>query len=121
MLPEPTSETQVEFTPEFKRCLRTLAKRYPTIRSDLEPLIAALQSGERPGDQVGGVGYAVVKARAPNSDARRGRSGGYRVVYWVAEKQRVVLLTLYSKSDQADVSIAQLRHVLRAWEQDQPE
>ncbi len=33
---------QVEFTPEFKRNLRTLARKYRQIRSDVEPVINQL-------------------------------------------------------------------------------
>jgi len=40
----------IQFTPEFKRNLRTLAKKYHHIREDVEPVIAALQAGALPGD-----------------------------------------------------------------------
>lgn len=37
---------QVEFTPEFKRNLRSLAKKYKHIRSDVQPVIERLEVGE---------------------------------------------------------------------------
>lgn len=46
----------VQFTPEFKRNLRALAKKYRHIRDDVAPVIEALQAGEIPGDQIPGVG-----------------------------------------------------------------
>lgn len=46
----------VRFTPEFKRNLHALAKKYRHIRSDVQPVIDALQSGTLLGDQVPGVG-----------------------------------------------------------------
>ena len=104
--------TSVLFTSEFKRNLRRLAKRYRTIRSDLEPLIERLSAGDTPGDRVKGVGRVVVKVRLPNSDAGRGKSGGYRVVYYVRARDRVILITIYSKSDQGDVTTAQLRRII---------
>jgi hypothetical protein len=36
---------QIGFTPEFKRSLRMLAKKYRHIRSDIEPIIDQLQKG----------------------------------------------------------------------------
>ena len=36
----------VEYTPEFKRSLRKLARKYRSIRTDLEPVIKGLQAGE---------------------------------------------------------------------------
>ncbi len=43
---------EIHYTAEFKRNLRHLMKKYPTIRSDLEPLLLNLQSGETCGDLV---------------------------------------------------------------------
>ncbi|MEM1271781.1 MAG: type II toxin-antitoxin system RelE/ParE family toxin, partial [Bacteroidota bacterium] len=102
-MPSETPQVIVEFTHEFKRSLRHLARRYRQIRSDLSPVITALEQGETPGDRVPGTGFLVFKVRVRNSDARRGKSGGYRVIYYVALPGRVVLVTIYSKSDQGDL------------------
>jgi mRNA-degrading endonuclease RelE of RelBE toxin-antitoxin system len=102
----------VLFTAEFKRSLRRLAKRYRNVRRDVEPLVDRLAAGETPGDRVRGTGHVVYKVRVPNADARRGTSGGYRVVYYVQTAERVVLVTIYSKSDQGNVSAAALRRII---------
>ena len=59
---------EIHYTAEFKRNLRHLMKKYPTIRSDLEPLLLNLQSGEICGDLVQHIGYQVYKVRLPNRD-----------------------------------------------------
>jgi len=59
---------QVEYTPEFKRNLRALAKKYRHIRSDVQPLIDQLQSGEIIGDQVPRTRHAIFKVRIRNRD-----------------------------------------------------
>ena len=46
------SPMQIALTPRFKKDLRELAKRYRSIRSDLQPLIEQLQAGETPGDRI---------------------------------------------------------------------
>ncbi len=51
---EPAEPVQVEYTPEFKRNLRALAKKYRHIRSDVQPVIDQLRAGEVMGDQVPG-------------------------------------------------------------------
>lgn len=96
----------------FKRQLRQLAKRYRHIHSDLQPVLDELQAGDTPGDQVPGTGYALYKVRIPNRDARRGRSGGYRVIYYLQTGSDRLLVTIYSKSDQADVAAAELRKII---------
>jgi mRNA-degrading endonuclease RelE of RelBE toxin-antitoxin system len=105
---------EVLFTSEFKRSLRRLAKRYWNIRRDVEPLISQLAAGDVPDDRVQGTGHVVYKVRLPNTDARRGKSGGYRVVYYLQTAERVLLVTIYSKSDQGDISSEALRQVIEA-------
>ncbi|MCC5619537.1 hypothetical protein LC605_31710 [Nostoc sp. CHAB 5836] len=52
---------QVEAAPTFNRNIRTLAKKYRSIRNDIQPVIEQLERGELPGDQISGIGYAVFK------------------------------------------------------------
>ena len=106
----------VEFTPEFKRNVRALSKKYRHIRSDVDPLIVDLQSGQLPGDQVTGTGYTIFKVRVPNQDVRKGKSGGYRLIYYLQTKADIILITIYSKTEQADVSALQIRRIVGEFE-----
>jgi len=58
---EDSASCEVRFTPEFKRNLRQLAKKYHRIRSDIQPVIDALIAGKLPGDQIQGIGFPVFK------------------------------------------------------------
>ena len=111
-----SSVVQIEFTPEFKRNIRRLSRRYRHIRTDVEPVLARLTAGETPGDQIQRTGYTVFKVRIKNTDARRGKSGGYRLVYYVKAVDRVILVTIYSKSDQGDVSSEDIRRIISDYE-----
>jgi len=102
----------VEFTPEFKRNLRTLSKKYRHIRSDVQPVIEQLQAGEFVGDRISGTHYVVFKVRVRNSDIQKGKSAGYRLIYQVKTPSLAVLVTIYSKLDQADISAEQIRRIL---------
>ena len=104
--------TEIDYTSEFKRNLRQLSRRYRSIRRDIDPVIEQLSAGETPGDQIGGVGYSVFKLRVKNSDNNKGKSGGYRVIYYLKTDTRVTLVTVYSKSDQSDVDNATLQRIL---------
>ncbi|MEO1742363.1 MAG: hypothetical protein AAFR99_11220 [Cyanobacteria bacterium J06629_9] len=72
---------EVEPAPYFQRRIRTLAKRYRSIRQDVEPVITQLQAGNLLGDQVQGTGYALFKVRISNSDIKKGKRAGYRLIY----------------------------------------
>jgi mRNA-degrading endonuclease RelE of RelBE toxin-antitoxin system len=120
MTPVSQSQTEVRFTPEFKRNLHALARKYRNIRSDIEPVIDQLQSGQRPGDQVPGVGYAIFKVRVRNTDAAKGKRGGYRLIYYVALPTAIILVTVYSKTEQSDITAAQIRRILSEFDNTTP-
>lgn len=99
-----SSSIEIALTPRFQRDLRDLAKRYRSIRTDLQLLIEQLQAGEIPGDRIAGVKYQVFKVRLKNSNIQKGKSSGYRVIYYLKTEQKIILTTIYSKSDLSDVS-----------------
>ena len=107
---------EVNLTPQFRKDLKNLAKRYRSIRKDLEPLIAELQSGKTPGERLQGLNYQVFKVRLKNSDIQKGKSAGYRVIYYLQTQTVVVLVTIYSKSDLSDVSNQIIEQAIRQYE-----
>ena len=101
------------YTSEFKRNIRCLAKKYRHIRADVEPVIEPLHSGEILGDQIPRIEYKLYKIRVRNTDVQKGKSGGYRLIYCLCETtNQIVLVTVYSKSEQGDVSAEQIRRML---------
>ncbi len=101
----------VEYTSEFKRNLRQLAKKYRRIKTDLQELLDELAKGNKPGDQIKGVVYEVFKARVRNTDSARGKSGGYRVIYQCKDEQ-IILITIYSKSEQQDIEPFEIQQII---------
>lgn len=108
-------QIEIRFTSEFKRNLRVLAKKYRHIRSDIEPVIAELQQGNFIGDQVPRTGYTIFKVRVKNQDINKGKSGGYRFIYYLKTSTKVILVTIYSKSEQSDISTKKIRQILKEY------
>lgn len=108
---------QVEASPTFNRNLRTLAKKYRSIRNDIQPVIEQLERGELLGEQISGIGYEVFKLRVRNSDIQKGKSGGYRLIYYVKTTKGIILLTVYTKSEQADITADEIRSIIAEYEQ----
>ena len=73
--------TQVDIADSFNKALRRLARKYPSVAGTVDELIAQLETDDRPGVKMTGIGAAVYKVRLPNRSARRGKSGGFRVIY----------------------------------------
>jgi len=108
----PKPAVEVFYTPEFKRNVRALAKKYHHIQSDVQPFIEKIQRGELVGDKVQGTGYTIFKVRIRNSEVSRGKSGGYRVIYYLKTTTAIILVTIYSKTEQSDVSPAKIRKII---------
>jgi len=109
----PADLVNISFTLEFKRNLRALAKKYRSIRSDIQPLIDQLLAGQLPGDQVPGVSMTIFKVRLKNSDIQKGKRSGYRCIYYLKTHHDIILVTVYSKSEQSDLSAARLQAILQ--------
>lgn len=108
---------QVEASPTFNRNLRSLAKKYRNIRNDIQPIIEQLEKGELLGTQITGIDYEVFKLRVRNSDIQKGKSGGYRLIYYVKTENGIILLTIYTKSEQNDIAAYAIRSIIAEYEQ----
>ncbi len=113
-MPSESPFVQIDLTPEYKQNLRYLSKKYRNIRSDTQTVIEQLQAGNFIGDRIPGMGkdYVVLKVRVKNSNLKKGKSAGYRLIYQVESTTSVLLLTIYSKSDREDISTNEIRSIL---------
>lgn len=108
---------QILVIPDFQGQLRKLAKRYRSIRTDLQPLFDDLESGNCPGDQVSSTTYTVFKVRVKNSDIQKGKSAGYRVIYQSRDNICILLVTLYSKSDETTFTASEIRAIIARFDE----
>ena len=103
---------KVAFAPTFQKAIKQLQKRYPHIQDDVQPVIERLIAGETPGDPIQSAGYRIYKVRLPNRDAQWGKSGGYRVIYYLQAANQVTLLLIYAKSDRSDIDLGEIRAII---------
>ena len=105
-------EVEVLFSPTFEQDIDELEDDYPGALDEVEKLVASLKRGEKPGNRVQGVGKPAYKVRLPNRAANRGKSGGFRVIYYVQMAESIWLVTMYSKTRQADISPQIIRSII---------
>lgn len=115
-----TPFVQIDLTPEYKRNLRELSKKYRKIRLDTQSIIEQLQGGNFIGDRLAGMGenYVILKVRVKNSDIQKGKSAGYRLIYQVESETSILLLTIYSKSDREDINANDILSILADCDRD---
>lgn len=107
---------EIKITHEFKRKVQLLSKKYRHIQDDLQPILDKLISGETIGDRLSGIKSIVYKVRIKNTDTRKGKSGGYRLVYWLQTTDGIVLLDIYTKSEQDDITTAKIKQIISNFE-----
>lgn len=102
----------VKTIPVFEKQSKRLIKKYASLRNELLELVVALKEDPKQGTPIG---KNCFKIRLAIASKGKGKSGGARIItnFVVAEKN-VYLLTIYDKSEQADISNAELKELLRA-------
>ncbi len=102
---------KIETLPNFIRELKPLQKKYPSLKHELQALMADLLENPTQGTAMGNNCY---KIRLAIKSKGRGKSGGARVVTCVAlVAERLVMLSIYDKSEQANINDGLLFDLVR--------
>ncbi len=101
----------IEVSLRFEKELKQLAKKYKKIKNDLILFKKNILNNPTLGTPLGNDCY---KIRIPNSSIPVGKSGGFRIITLVKiEKNRIILLTIYSKTDKDNISKEELNSILQ--------
>jgi len=98
-------------TPEFQKSVKKLFKRYKLIAKDLADLEKELQQNTHAGIELGN---GLFKIRLKNSSVPIGKSGGFRVIYFLRTQKKIYLLEIYSKSDLENINEHQLVEIMKS-------
>jgi mRNA-degrading endonuclease RelE of RelBE toxin-antitoxin system len=119
--------TEILISSRFGTDFDRLDKRYPRIGEVVLALVRQLQAGQTPGERISLAHYSkkaarrfrqlhghIYKVRLPAPSRERGKSAGHRLIYFHdPDASTYILLTLYTKSDAADMTSEQLMALLR--------
>lgn len=98
-------------TPEFKKLLKKLVKKYPSLKADIQGLVRILQKEPDTGIHLG---HGIHKIRMAITSKGKGKSGGARVItYLVTQDQEVYLVYIYDKSQLENISKEQILELLK--------
>lgn len=102
----------VEYSAVFRHRIKKLSKKYPRVKQDLVGLLNDLEQGKFKGDKLQGYPGDVYKIRIGSIDQKKGKQGGFRVVYIVIQIDNVVYLTeIYPKAKQEDLTEQQKQQI----------
>lgn len=96
----------------FERQAKRLVKKYPSLKSEILQLVHTLK--EIPQKQGFSLGNNCYKIRVAIASKGKGKSGGARIIIHLQISESVVfLLSIYDKSEQADITNAELNELLK--------
>lgn len=96
--------------PTFRKELKRLAKKYPSIKIDLAHLFESLEQNPIQGISLGKNCY---KIRLAISSKAKGKSGGARIITnFVITYETVYLLSIYDKSEKENLTNSELEDLL---------
>ena len=88
--------------PKFKKELKKLAKKYPSLKGDFSVLADSLEQNPEQGTSLGKNCY---KIRLAISSKGKGKSGGARVITnFQVVNDTIYLLSIYDKADKESIS-----------------
>ncbi len=111
---------EVRSTRRFDKEFKRLVQKFPLLFEDSVELTAQIQSGGIPGDQIPNLAYEVYKVRLPNRSAKKGKSGGFRVIYYVKTQELIGMLSIYVKSEQTDIPLPEITALIEEFLSDHP-
>ncbi len=96
---------EVRYTSVFRKALKRLGKKYPSMRSDFAAILDDLVNEPLAGTPIGKGCY---KVRMAIGSKGKGKSGGARVITYVRVVNKVVwLLTMFDKSEKESLTDAE--------------
>jgi mRNA-degrading endonuclease RelE of RelBE toxin-antitoxin system len=97
--------------PVFRKELKRLIKKYPSLKNEIANLFILLESQPAQGIPVGNNCY---KIRIAIASKGKGKSGGARVItnFVIADKT-VYLLSIYDKSEKENLTDKELQELLK--------
>ncbi|MEX0811398.1 MAG: type II toxin-antitoxin system RelE/ParE family toxin [Chitinophagales bacterium] len=105
---------KVELSPNFKKEAKRLSKKYASLKQELKGLFTELESNPTKGTPIGKSCY---KIRVSVASKGKGKSGGARIISFVkVTKTTVILLSIYNKGEQDDISNKELLQRLKKYE-----
>jgi mRNA-degrading endonuclease RelE of RelBE toxin-antitoxin system len=101
----------IQLSDKFSRSAKQLAKKYPSLKNDLNLLRQELAGNPEMGTPLG---KNLYKIRMPITSKGRGKSGGARVITCVVYKSEQVLLAeIYDKAQYDTVDDAKIIKMLK--------
>ena len=102
----------IEYSDNFLKEAKQLSKKFKLLKSDLQKAINEI---EEKNDLGVPLGFNLFKKRVTNSSIPTGKSGGFRVIIYQQIEDKIVLISIYSKTQKDTLSDEELKAILKEY------
>jgi hypothetical protein len=89
-----------------------LSKKFKLLKLDLRQAIDEIDNKDDLGVSLG---YDLYKKRVKNSSVPTGKSGGFRIIIYKQIENKIILISMYSKTKKDTLSNDELRIILKEY------
>ena len=102
----------IQYTDNFLKEAKQLSKKFKLLKQDLQDLIQDITINKDFGVDLGSNLY---KKRVKNSSIPTGKSGGFRVIIYQQIENKIVLISIYSKTEKENLSDEELSEIIKQY------
>ena len=102
----------IEYGDNFLKEAKQLSKKFKLLKSDLKQAVDEIEIKNDLGVYLG---FNLFKKRVKNSSIPTGKSGGFRIIIYQQIESRVVLISIYSKTEKENLTDEELSVVIKKY------
>ena len=102
----------IEYADSFLKEAKQLSKKFKLLKSDLKQAVDEIETKNDFGVYLG---FNQFKKRVKNSSIPTGKSGGFRVIIYQQIENKIVLISIYSKTEKENLSDEELSEIIKQY------
>ncbi len=102
----------IEYSDNFLKEAKKLSKKFKLIKPDLQHAVEEVKLKNDLGVYLG---FNLFKKRIKNSSIPTGKSGGFRVIIYKQVEDKIILISIYSKTEKENLSDEELSDIIKKY------
>ena len=102
----------IEYADSFLKEAKQLSKKFKLLKTDLKQAVEEIETNNDLGVYLG---FNLFKKRVKNSSIPTGKSGGFRVIIYQQIENKIVLISIYSKTEKENLSDEELSEIIKQY------
>jgi len=102
----------IEYSDSFLKEAKQLSKKFKLLKSDLKQAVEEIENKNDFGVYLG---FNLYKKRVKNSSIPVGKSGGFRVIIYQQIENKLILISIYSKTEKENLTDTELNEFIKKY------